>query len=211
MDLFSHLKFQFDLVDGKVSTETAAKDIQGEPYYWHVFDLKDGAQVGIASTAVAATVPTPPAPATAPKPPTSAPTPPTTVPAPPVAKPAPPTSVPTSPPTTKPLPNPVAPTAQPGFDWKAMNEMYTKPPPDVAAADAFWAERRKAEADYFARLYDPNYGKEKTTTTQPAYAPPAHPSYPNTYGAAPQQPYDPQADAIAKWFSLADSEVGAEG
>ena len=43
MDLFSHLKFHFDLVDGKVATETAAKDVQGEPYYWHVFDLTDGA------------------------------------------------------------------------------------------------------------------------------------------------------------------------
>ena len=61
-----------------------------------------------------------------------------------------------------------------------------------------------AEADYYARMYDPDYGKVKTTTPQPAY--------PNTaYGPAAPQPYDPQADAIAKWFSLYDSEVGAEG
>ena len=84
MDLFSHLKFTFDLDDGKVSTETAARGVNGEPYYWHVFDLKDAAQVGVASTAVEG-------PATVPTQPITALTPPTTVPAPPMP-------VPTAPP-----------------------------------------------------------------------------------------------------------------
>ena len=76
-----------------------------------------------------------------------------------------------------------------------MQEKYTpKPPPEVEAENNYWAEQRKATADYFARLYDPNYGKQKTTPTST----PTYPAYPGT--PAQQQAYDPQLDAIAKYF-----------
>ena len=87
--------------------------------------------------------------------------------------------------------------------WKILNDKYNKPPPEVAAADAYWAEQRKKEADYYARMYDPNYGKHTQTPTYPA----------NPNAPAQPQAYDPQADALAKYFgvSLADSEINAEG
>ena len=39
IDMFSHLELTFDLHEGKVTTETAAKDINGEAYFKHVLDL----------------------------------------------------------------------------------------------------------------------------------------------------------------------------
>ena len=43
MDLFDHLKLTFNLEEGKIKTETSAKDVRGQPYYQHLFDLNDGA------------------------------------------------------------------------------------------------------------------------------------------------------------------------
>lgn len=51
IDLFSHLRMDIDLHDGLVTTETAAKDIHGLPYYQYIFDLKTPAIVGVASIA----------------------------------------------------------------------------------------------------------------------------------------------------------------
>ena len=51
-----------------------------------------------------------------------------------------------------------------------MNDIYSKPPPEVAAADKYWTDRRNAEAEYYAKMYDPLYGKVKTTQpTVPGY------------------------------------------
>ena len=60
-------------------------------------------------------------------------------------------------------------------------------------------------------MYDPLYGKRPTT---PNYSAPnsgysgsvwQDPSHASAYA------YDPQANAVSQWFSLADSEVDAEG
>ena len=39
-DLFAHLEMDIDLQHGTVTTETAARDIRGDPLYAHLFDLK---------------------------------------------------------------------------------------------------------------------------------------------------------------------------
>merc|ERR1712151_819300 len=38
-EMFSHLELKFDLQEGKVTTETAAKDAKGDAYHKHVLDL----------------------------------------------------------------------------------------------------------------------------------------------------------------------------
>ena len=41
------MELSFDLPDGKVTAETAAKDVRGDAYYQHIFDL--AAPAGIAT------------------------------------------------------------------------------------------------------------------------------------------------------------------
>lgn len=38
-EMFSHLELKFNLNEGKVTTETAAKDAKGDAYHKHVLDL----------------------------------------------------------------------------------------------------------------------------------------------------------------------------
>ena len=52
--MFSHLELTFDLHEGKVTTETAAKDAHGEPYHKHVLDLKTDASLSFTGTEVTA-------------------------------------------------------------------------------------------------------------------------------------------------------------
>ena len=49
MDLFDHLKLTFDLEQGKIQTETSAKDVRGKPYYQHIFDVNDKSKVAVES------------------------------------------------------------------------------------------------------------------------------------------------------------------
>ena len=86
--VFTHLELTFDLLDNKVTTETAAKDIHGEPYYKHILDTNSDSSISFTGTDVTSYrppgVPTgppasvPSAPATVP--PTYAPSEPRTVP-----------------------------------------------------------------------------------------------------------------------------------
>ena len=41
------MNLEFDLKDGTVKAETAARDARGLPYYQYLFNLKDDAQVSI--------------------------------------------------------------------------------------------------------------------------------------------------------------------
>ena len=50
--MFSHLELSFDLAEGKVTTETAAKDAQGEAYHKHVLDLATDSSISFTGTEV---------------------------------------------------------------------------------------------------------------------------------------------------------------
>ena len=49
---FTHLELTFDLLDDKVTTSTAAKDITGEPYYKHILDTKADSSISFTGTDV---------------------------------------------------------------------------------------------------------------------------------------------------------------
>ena len=50
--MFSHLELSFDLAEGKVTTETAAKDASGEPYHKHVLDLATDSSISLTGSEV---------------------------------------------------------------------------------------------------------------------------------------------------------------
>jgi len=51
-EMFSHLELSFDLQEGKVTTETAAKDASGEPYHKHVLDLATDSSISFTGSEV---------------------------------------------------------------------------------------------------------------------------------------------------------------
>jgi hypothetical protein len=51
-EMFSHLELSFDLAEGKVTTETAAKDASGEPYHKHVLDLATDSSISLTGSEV---------------------------------------------------------------------------------------------------------------------------------------------------------------
>lgn len=50
--VFTHLELKFDLIDDKVTTETAAKDVQGEAYYKHILNTKTDSSISFTGTDV---------------------------------------------------------------------------------------------------------------------------------------------------------------
>lgn len=40
-EMFSHLNLSFDLTDGRIAVETAAKDYHGVPVYQYIYDTDD--------------------------------------------------------------------------------------------------------------------------------------------------------------------------
>ena len=50
--VFTHLELTFDLLDDKVTTATAAKDVRGEPYYKHILDTKQDSSISFTGTDV---------------------------------------------------------------------------------------------------------------------------------------------------------------
>ena len=141
MDLFDHLKLTFNLEEGKIQTETSAKDVRGQPYYQHLFDLNDGAKVGIESLVTPEPVQAPQVPAAKPVQ---------------VVKPAPsPTLTPAQVPAPSIQPAPAQQT-NPGYPQQVQTwQQIAGTPPPGTDPTAFYAAQRQAIADYYAKLYAP--------------------------------------------------------
>ena len=140
--VFTHLELKFDLLDNKVTTETAAKDIHGEPYYKHILDTQSDSSISFTGTDVTSYRP----PGTPTSPPTSvpqvpaAPVPTATVPTVPAASP----TVPQTPWETQPIADPWA-QYQEDVAWKNYEEAKkaaVEPEPWMK-----WAAEREAIAN----------------------------------------------------------------
>jgi len=57
IEMFKHLRFEFDLEGNKITAETAAKDSKGEPAYQHIYEGSTKQATEIAKTESKAEVP----------------------------------------------------------------------------------------------------------------------------------------------------------